>query len=58
MTGEEESHRPRPMGHKGYFIAFGFSQDAVKEIKRLDKEGELEIVPITVKDLLAKESAV
>lgn len=40
---------------KGYFIAFGFSQDAIKEIQRLDKEGEIEIIPIKVKDLLRME---
>lgn len=40
---------------KGYFISFDFSADAIKEIKRLDKEGEIEIVPITVKDLLRRE---
>lgn len=40
---------------KGYFIAFDFTQDAIKEIQRLDKEGEIEIIPITVKYLLRKE---
>jgi len=34
---------------KGYFIAFGFSSDAIDEIKRLDKSGEIEIIPITVR---------
>lgn len=41
---------------KGYFISFDFTADALKEIKRLDKDGELEIIPITVKDLLRRES--
>ncbi|MBL0309178.1 MAG: restriction endonuclease [Bacteroidetes bacterium] len=41
---------------KGYFISFDYTSDAIKEIKRLDKDGEIEIVPITVKDLLRKES--
>lgn len=41
---------------KGYFISFDYSSDAIKEIKRLDKEGEIEIIPITVKDLLRRES--
>jgi len=41
---------------KGYFVSFGYTEDAMKEIKRLDKEGELEIIPITVKELLKKES--
>lgn len=40
--------------HRGYFVSFDFSADAVKEIKRLDKEGELEIIPVTVKELLDK----
>ncbi|MBE2228235.1 MAG: restriction endonuclease [Ignavibacteria bacterium] len=40
---------------KGYFLAFSFSKDAIQEIKRLDKEGEIEIIPITVKDLLKME---
>ncbi len=43
---------------KGYFLSFDFSKDAIKEIKRLDKEGEIEIVPITVKYLLEKEEFV
>ncbi len=41
--------------HKGYFVAFGYTDDAMKEIKRLDKEGEIEIIPISVKDLLRLE---
>lgn len=41
---------------KGYFISFDFSSDAIKEIKRLDKEGEIEIIPVKVKDLLRRES--
>lgn len=42
---------------KGYFVAFGFTKDALEEIKRLDREGEIEIVPITVKELLRREAA-
>jgi hypothetical protein len=45
----------RDKRHRGYFISFDFTSDAIREIKRLDKEGELEIIPITVKDLLQKE---
>lgn len=41
---------------KGYFISFDYSKDAIEEIKRLDKIGEIEIIPITVKDLLRRES--
>jgi DNA modification methylase len=40
---------------KGYFVAFDFSTDAIKEIKRLDREGEIEVIPITVKQLLHME---
>jgi len=41
---------------KGYFISFDFTKDAVDELKRLDKKGEMEIVPITVKELLRRET--
>lgn len=41
---------------KGYFVAFDFSSDAITEIKRLDKEGDIEIVPVTVKRLLEMEN--
>jgi len=41
---------------KGYFVAFDFSSDALAEIKRLDKEGDIEIIPITVKRLLELEN--
>lgn len=41
---------------RGYFVSFDFTSDAIKEIKRLDKEGEIEIIPITVKELLRKEA--
>jgi site-specific DNA-methyltransferase (adenine-specific) len=43
---------------KGYFIAFGFSTDAIKEIKRANREDGLDIVPITVKELLEHERRV
>lgn len=46
----------RDKRNRGYFIAFGFSEDAIKEIKRLDKEADIEIRPITVKELLKYES--
>lgn len=42
---------------KGYFVAFDFSTDAIKEIKRLDKEGAIEIIPITVNQLIKMEVA-
>lgn len=40
---------------KGYFVSFDFTKDAMTEIRRLDKEGEIEIVPITVSALLRAE---
>ena len=40
---------------RGYFIAFGFSQDAMVEIKRVQKEDGLEIIAITVAELLRTE---
>ncbi len=49
-----ETAMRRAKRRKGYFISFDFTEDAYKEIKRLDKEGEIEIMPITVKDLLDK----
>ena len=41
---------------KGYFLAFDFSKEAITEIKRLDKEGDIEIIPITVNQLIKMES--
>jgi len=43
---------------KGYFISFGYSQDAIKEIKRAQTVEGLEIVPITVDELLSFEKTV
>ena len=40
---------------RGYFIAFGFSSDATKEIQRANRHDGLDIVPITVKELLDHE---
>ncbi len=40
---------------KGYFIAFGYTRDATREIKRANREDSLDIVPITVKELLEHE---
>lgn len=41
---------------KGYFVSFDFTKDAMEEIRRLDKIGEIEIVPITVSALLRAEA--
>ena len=40
---------------KGYFVAFGFSSDSDKEIRRANSEDGLEITPITVDELLRFE---
>jgi len=40
---------------RGYFIAFGFSQDAIHEIKRANNADGLDIVPVTVDEILAHE---
>jgi hypothetical protein len=42
----------RDKRRRGYFIAFDFTKDALTEVKRLDREGEIEIRPITVRELL------
>jgi len=43
----------RDKRHKGYFVSFDFSKDAITEIKRAEKDENLEIIPVTVKELLA-----
>jgi site-specific DNA-methyltransferase (adenine-specific) len=43
---------------KGYFVAFGFSRDATVEINRAEREHGLEIVPVTVEELLQFERKV
>ncbi len=46
----------RDARNRGYFISFDFSKDAIDEMKRLEKNGDMEILPITVKELLKKET--
>ncbi len=43
---------------RGYFVGFGFSEDAVKEIRRVAREEGLDIRPVTVKQLLEYERVV
>lgn len=50
-----ETAMRRDKRRRGYFIAFGFSADARREIQRANKEDGLDIVPITVAELLAQE---
>ncbi len=40
---------------KGYVVAFGFTDGALREINRLGREQGMEIMPITVDELLAFE---
>lgn len=40
---------------KGYFVAFGFSQDAMREIKRANSAEGLDIVPVLVEEILEHE---
>jgi len=40
---------------KGYFVAFGFSDGAIREIKRANKSDGLDILPITVDEILSHE---
>jgi DNA modification methylase len=43
---------------KGYFVAFGFSRDALREIRRANQHDGLDIVPITVAEILRHEQVV
>jgi len=47
----------RQKRQKGFFISFGFSSGALKEMKRLhdDPHDGLEIIPLTVDEILAEE---
>ena len=40
---------------KGFFIAFEFTRDALLEIKRAAREHNLEIIPVTVQEILEEE---
>ena len=42
---------------RGYFVAFGFTSGAIREVKRAGDDG-LDIVPITVEEILHHELAV
>ena len=43
---------------RGYFVGFGFSEDAIREIRRVAREESLDIRPVTVKQLLEYERVV
>jgi len=40
---------------KGYFVAFGFSGGAIKEVQRANTQDGLDIVPVTVAEILRHE---
>ena len=40
---------------KGYFVAFDFTRDAIIEIKRANAHAGLDIVPVTVGEILQHE---
>ncbi len=40
---------------KGFFVSFGFTSDAEREIKRAAREMNLEIIPVTVQEILDEE---
>jgi DNA modification methylase len=42
---------------RGYFVAFDFTTGALREIERAEREDGLQVVPLTVNDLLAFERA-
>jgi len=48
-----ETAMRRDKRQKGYFVSFDFSSDAIREIQRVEREDKMEIVPVTVKELLA-----
>ena len=53
-----ETAMRRDKRRRGYFVAFGFSQDALREIRRANTQDGLDIIPITVDELLAHEVTV
>jgi hypothetical protein len=50
-----ETAMMRSRRDKGFFIAFDFTRDAQLEIKRAMREQSLEIIPITVQEILDEE---
>jgi hypothetical protein len=40
---------------KGFFVAFGYTSDAEREIKRVLREEAIEIIPLTVEQILSEE---
>lgn len=50
-----ETAMKRQRRDKEFFIGFDFSRDALQEISRAGREENLEIIPITVKEILDEE---
>jgi site-specific DNA-methyltransferase (adenine-specific) len=50
-----ETAMQRQRRDKGFFIAFDFTRDAHQEIKRARRESKLEIIPVTVQEILDEE---
>jgi len=50
-----ETAMMRSRRDKGFFVAFDFTRDAQLEIKRATREQSLEIIPITVQEILDEE---
>jgi hypothetical protein len=45
----------RQRREKGFFVAFDYSADARREILRASREENLEIIPVTVQEILDEE---
>jgi DNA modification methylase len=50
-----ETAMKRQRREKGFFISFDFTSDAKKEITRALREDGLDIIPVTVQEILAEE---
>ena len=50
-----ETAMKRQRRDKGFFISFDFSRDALLEISQALREADLEIIPITVREILEEE---
>lgn len=50
-----ETAMKRQRRDKGFFISFDFSHDALLEISQALREADLEIIPITVREILEEE---
>ena len=50
-----ETAMQRQGRNKGFFVSFDFTKDAHQEIKRAAREHELEIIPVTVQEILDEE---